>query len=331
MEPIWNNGIEIVLWLQGLGAWLATPMQLISFFGDEEFFLLLLPMLFWSVSAPLGMRIGLMLLLSVNLNHLLKLGFHHPRPYWYSPQVVAFSSEATFGLPSGHAQQAAAIWGLFAALTRRPWAWALALALALLIGLSRIYLGVHFPTDVLGGWLVGAVLVWAFVRWEPAVTAQLHRLHRNGQIALALGVSLALVALSVPLLSLTQRELPAAWVQNAAAAGADLLAPFSLDDSVSTAGVLFGLGAGAAWLYSRGWFSAAGPLWQRVARYLLGVVGIVLFWYVLGRLLPRGETLLAYSLRYLRYTLVGLWVSGLAPALFIRLGLAGPADDKVSG
>jgi hypothetical protein len=67
-----------------------------------------------------------------------------------------------------------------------------------------------------------------------------------------------------------------------------------------------------------------------VARYLLGVVGVVIFWYVLGRLLPRGETLLAYSLRYLRYALVGLWVSGLAPALFIRLGLAGPADDKMT-
>src|SRR5262245_50822919 len=104
MESIWNYGIEIVLWLQGLGTWLAIPMQLISFFGDEEFFLLLLPIVFWSISAPLGMRIGLMLLLSVNLNYLLKLTFQQPRPYWYSLRVAALSSEPTFGLPSGHAQ-----------------------------------------------------------------------------------------------------------------------------------------------------------------------------------------------------------------------------------
>ncbi len=114
----------------------------------------------------------------------------------------------------------------------------------MLIGLSRVYLGVHFPTDVLAGWLVGAALVWAFLRWEPAVTAQLHRLRRNQQIALALVVSLVLVALSVPLLALTgNRRLPEEWVRNAAAAGGDLLAPFSLDDSVSTIGVLCGLGA----------------------------------------------------------------------------------------
>ena len=49
---------------------------------------------------------------------------------------------------------------------------------------------------------------------------------------------------------------------------------------------------------------------------------MILFWYVLGLFLPRGETLLAYSLRYLRYGLVGFWVAAGAPELFIRLQLA---------
>ena len=49
---------------------------------------------------------------------------------------------------------------------------------------------------------------------------------------------------------------------------------------------------------------------------------MILFWYMLGQLLLRGETLPAYSLRYLRYGLVGFWVAAGAPELFIRLRLA---------
>src|SRR6185295_6417564 len=118
MEALWNLELTLILWLQGLGMWLAPPMRLLSAFGTEEFFLLLLPVLYWSISAALGIRVGLMLLLSATLNYLLKLGFHSPRPYWYSGQVAALSTETTFGLPSAHAQNAAAIWGLVAAYTR---------------------------------------------------------------------------------------------------------------------------------------------------------------------------------------------------------------------
>jgi membrane-associated phospholipid phosphatase len=328
MEALWNAEIEIILWLQSLGLWLAAPMRLASLFGNEEFFLLLLPVIYWSISASLGLRVGLMLLLSANINHLLKLSLHSPRPYWYSQRVMALSVEATFGIPSAHAQNTVAIWGLLAALVRRPWAWAAALLLSLVVGLSRIYLGVHFPSDVLAGWLIGAALLWMFMRWEPAVAAWLRRPQPGRHIILALLVSLVLAGLSTQLpLWLGGWQMPEAWVRNAIAGAGAEPQPFALDTAISTAGALFGLASGAAWLYSRGWFSTAGPIWKRLVRYLIGVVGVVIFWYGLAALLPRGDTVLAYSLRYLRYALVGLWVSGLAPALFIRLQLAEPAGE----
>jgi membrane-associated phospholipid phosphatase len=327
MEAIWDAGVALILWLQSLGGWLIAPMRFISFFGDEEFFLLLLPMLFWSVNTSLGLRIGVMLLLSTNLNHVFKLAFHHPRPYWYNVHVLALSSETTFGLPSGHAQQSAAIWGLFAALIRRRWAWVSALILILLIGISRLYLGVHFPTDVLLGWLIGALMVWAFVRWEPAVLASIRRWSYNQQVVVAFIVSLALIGLGLLLQLYSQSQhLPITWTQNALAVGAEAPEPYSLDNIFSTAGVMFGLCGGAAWLLSRGWFSSDGTFQQRALRYLIGVAGVLLFWFVLGRVLPRGDTALAYSLRFVRYALVGVWVSGWAPALFIRLGLAQPNE-----
>jgi membrane-associated phospholipid phosphatase len=323
MEWLWNAEIELVVFLQSLGGWLTAPLRLASLLGDEEFFLLLMPALYWCLSAVLGVRIGFILLLSANLNYALKLAFHGPRPYWYSSRVLALSTESTFGLPSGHAQNAASVWGLLATALRRRWAWVAALALIVTIGLSRIYLGVHFPSDVLVGWLIGAALVWAFTRWGPLAATWMLRRSLSRQLGLALVVSVALLLLGLVFLPLlSDWQMPEAWAQNAAAAGTPPQAPRSPDDVISTAGALLGLACGASWLHSRGWFSAGGPAWKRLARYPLGVIGVVLFWYVLGQLLPRGETLIAYGLRYLRYTLVGFWVIAGAPELFVRLGLA---------
>jgi membrane-associated phospholipid phosphatase len=323
MESLWNFEIDIVVFLQSLGGWLVAPMRLATLLGEEEFFLLLMPALYWCINAVLGVRVGFILLLSANLNYVLKLAFHGPRPYWYSVQVRAFSTESTFGMPSGHAQNAASVWGLLAVMVRRRWVWAVALALIVTIGLSRIYLGVHFPSDVLVGWLIGAALVFTYTRWEPATTTWMLGRSLSRQFGLALIVSVALVALGLAVLPLLgDWQMPEAWARNAAAAGTPPQAPRSPNDVISTAGALLGLASGASWLYSRGWFSAGGPTWKRLARYPLGVIGVVVLWYGLGELLPRGETLLGYSLRYLRYALVGFWVADGAPELFIRLRLA---------
>jgi hypothetical protein len=324
MEWLWNIEIEIVVFLQSLGGWLAAPMRLASLLGEEEFFLLLMPALYWCINAVLGVQIGFILLLSANINYILKLVFHGPRPYWYSSRVLPLSTESTFGMPSGHAQNAAAVWGLLAVALRRGWAWTITLALILTIGLSRIYLGVHFPSDVLVGWLIGAALVWAYTRWGTPTTSRMLGWDLRWQLGAALAISATLVVLGLILLPLLgDRPLPEAWARNAAAAGTSSQEPLSPNDVISTAGALLGLSSGGAWLYSRGWFSADGPAWKRLLRYPLGLIGVILFWYVLGLLLPRGETLLAYSLRYVRYGLVGFWVAAGAPELFIRLQLAG--------
>jgi hypothetical protein len=91
--------------------------------------------------------------------------------------------------------------------------------------------------------------------------------------------------------------------------------------------VFFGLAVGAIWLEMGRGFDATGPIWQRSVRFVLGVLGVFLIWYGLGAIFPRGEYLLAYILRYLRYALIGLWVSALAPLIFIRIKLAQPIRD----
>ena len=101
------------------------------------------------------------------LNSLLKLGFARPRPDIVTPLTKVL----TLSFPSGHAALSTVCYltlGVLLAQTQasralRVYFIATAMLLTLLVGLSRIYLGVHYPTDVLAGWCFG--IAWALICW----------------------------------------------------------------------------------------------------------------------------------------------------------------------
>jgi membrane-associated phospholipid phosphatase len=321
-------GLQLVLFLQSLGDWLVYPMRFFTFLGQEEFFLLVMPAILWCISMSLGLRIGLILLLADNFRIILKLVFTTPRPYWVSAQVRPLDFESSFGFPSGHATDAAAVWGMLATQLRRPFTLAALGLMIFLNGLSRVYLGVHFISDVLGGWVLGFLLLWLFLRLEKPVLGWFNGQKVGKRLAAAFALSLAFVLVGVLVrYSLGDWQMPAEWLDNAAAASPEILetGPLSLSELMTSAGAMFGLAAGAIWLASLHGFDAGGPWGQRLLRYPVGLVGVILLWYGLGAVLPRGDFWLAYALRYMRYFLIGFWVSGLAPFFFIRLGLAQPA------
>ncbi len=103
-----------------------------------------------------------------------KVAMARPRP----DESAAIIDPPGFSFPSGHSASAVALYVMLAliagsALRKRAWgpAWVAAVALVTLIGLSRIYLGAHYPTDVLAGWLTGGIVVlasWALCARLPA-------------------------------------------------------------------------------------------------------------------------------------------------------------------
>ena len=322
MDLLVQSGVEWIIAIQALGAWLEAPMGFFSFLGTEDFFFLVLPLLYWSVDAALGLRVAYILTASASLNGYFKLLFAGPRPYWVSDRVIPLSVESSFGVPSGHAMNAVSVWGIMAAGFRRQWGWVIAVALMFLIGFSRWYLGMHFVQDVLIGWLLGALLLWAFIRLEKPVVAWFTSQSFGGQIVSAFIISLALMGLgffsAIPLAGYT---FPAEWTENALRAG-ELPDPVSTEGFVTLGGTFFGLTAGAAWMMSRGGYQVAGPLAKRALRYVIGLIGVVLLLFGLDMVFPEGHTLIPYIFRYVRYGLVGFWIIAGAPLLFFRIKLA---------
>ncbi|MFA9443813.1 glycerophosphodiester phosphodiesterase family protein [Egicoccus sp. AB-alg6-2] len=304
--------------LQAGPGWRTTVLHAVTFLGDEEFYLLAFPLLYWAVSRRLGVRLGVMLLATASINSIGKLVAVTPRPAFLDPSLERVP-EATYGIPSGHAQNGAAVWGLLAVRLRRWWVRVALVGLILAIGWSRIHLGAHFVEDILVGWAVGAILLVLFLLLEPRVRRWAAARGPVEWVMAAVVASWTLILVG-GLLSGRLRGIDPGWpglLDPAEASG--------FADVVTPAATLAGLAIGLALLLPRGGFDSGGPLGRRAGRVAVGLVGVVVLWQGLGALFPDGGDVVALVLRYLRYLLVGAWVGGLAPLLFVRLGLAAPA------
>jgi membrane-associated phospholipid phosphatase len=331
MENLQQFEIAVTLFLQSLGAWLALPMKAFTFLGQEEFFLVIMPMLYWCVSAVVGLRVAAMLLLSNAINSFFKLMMHSPRPYWVDTRVSAMIGETSFGLPSGHAQHAASVWGMLAVNIRRKWLTIVLVLVVFLIGISRIYLGVHFTTDVIAGWAIGALLLIVVLAAEKPVLTWFRAFSPTIQIVLLFVSSMIMIGVALlPLALFSSYAVPAQWITNATLAFPDeVIHPLDPSGAFTVAGTWFGMTAGAAWLFSfRGGLNASGPLWKRSLRYVVGIAGVLVLYLGLGSIFPREAELFSYSLRFTRYALIGFWVSVFAPLLFVKIKLMEPVVLK---
>jgi len=326
VEPLYNFGIQLIQALQVLSPALDGLMRFFSSLGTIELYLILIPFLYWVVDSRLGMHVLLVLITTDFFGTTFKQLLHQPRPYWVG-EVRALGTETSYGIPSTHASNSLAVWGTLAFRLQKSWMWILSSILIFFIGLSRLYLGVHFPQDVLGGWLLGIVVVYLFGRLEPGILRGLTTRSTQSLIGISFGVSIGMLLIGqVIRLLIAASPDPAEWAPYA-------LQARNLSNYFTLAGALFGAVSGYALMEAHARFQTGGTPLRKAARYVLGIASVLVIYAgldMLFSLMAADDTILGYALRYIRYAMVTFWLAFGAPWLFLKFKLAEPGSSKSS-
>jgi membrane-associated phospholipid phosphatase len=141
----------------------------LNLFDTFYFPLILIPIVWMGYNWKWGLKLSYLLIISYIANEFLKNLFGFPRPYSLdrSVGIIFFNS---FGFPSGAVQTMTIYSGLLVThLKNKKLAWILSINIIFWIGLSRIYLGVHFFSDLIGGFFFGLIIVLLFNYFSPKI------------------------------------------------------------------------------------------------------------------------------------------------------------------
>lgn len=297
----WNQwGIGFIVALQArTGGILDLVFTLITGMGDELFYLFLLPFLFWCIGKRHGMHIAVLLFLSLFINNLLKLAFANPRPFVVSAAVVAKVGAEGYSFPSGHSQNAAVIWPALAFMFRRRWIAVLAAVFTVLIAFSRVYLGVHYPHDIIVGALVGLLIAYAYVKRAPALESWVARWSLGWQLALVLFLTLVLSV------SVTN------------------------NDALKLAGSVCGIGLGYILEQRMLRFQPKAEWRNRALSLGIGMAVVAVVYVGMKLVAPTANEVVAAAFRFVRYMSVGFVAVYVVPWLLVRMSLADAPTARV--
>lgn len=156
-----NWEINILQTLQEIRTpFLTTFMEAITAMAESLFLVVIIAILYWCVNKKKSIRIAWIVLLSSVVNGMVKNIVRMPRPFQkgvVSPLRVETATSYSF--PSGHTQTATSFWGSAASILNNKTTLVLGITMIGLTALSRLYLGVHWPMDVIGGIILGVVCV----------------------------------------------------------------------------------------------------------------------------------------------------------------------------
>lgn len=135
----------------------------ITWFGTESFIILSLPLLWHSCGKRFTFQVFAMTIFCFTLISLGKETVERLRPYHFIPELWVMDAPG-YSMPSGHSLLSFTYWSMIMALVRERWMVILGSFMILSVGFSRIYFCVHYPTDVLVGWLLGALCLLLYLR-----------------------------------------------------------------------------------------------------------------------------------------------------------------------
>jgi membrane-associated phospholipid phosphatase len=266
----------------------ATPaldifFQGITLLGEDNFLIVMAVAIYWCYDKRLGFRLGVLYCLSLVLNNVIKEAVKAPRPIGMEGiRSLSVETATGYSFPSGHTQGVTTFWTALAQGFHRRWLYVVALAVITLVGFSRLYLGVHYPEDVLWGAVFG----------------------------------IAVTVLAGPALNALENNRPALWkfclVPAAAIAAALLFA--SGPELYKACGALAGLFTGRLADEKFIQFEAEGGILFNLLKFAAGMAVLLAIKEGLKMALPAVP-----ASDFTRYLAVGIWASAGAPWFFTRM------------
>ncbi len=254
--------------------------EIITMAGEQLVVIMIFCAIYWLYDKELGHYMGFTIATSLLFNTMLKAIFNLPRPIG-KPGIRSLRTETAIGssFPSGHSQNAASTYFAPALWIRKRWLWITSTVIMSLVGLSRLYLGVHYPKDVVVGLVLGvlcAVLCKVFY----------NRIKNFNFAIFALNVVAVLMVIFSP-----------------------------TEDIIKVAGLAFGMLVGFP-LEQRFIAFNTDLTWRKKTyRYVVGII-IVVACYIIPKLLVPYDIPIVW---YIRYALVTLSISVFAPFTFTKL------------
>lgn len=173
--------VRLMEWMQGnqgsFGNLLAKGLSLL---GDETAVIVIFLILYFCYKKEVGKRVGATVMAAAGWFPMIKNVAVRQRPYMVHEKIICLAPpekdaalmdivQQGFSFPSGHAALSVAMYGGIAREVRKWWMTLIAVILPILIGISRFAVGVHYPTDVLIGWALGALSIGFFVLLQKYV------------------------------------------------------------------------------------------------------------------------------------------------------------------
>lgn len=291
--------MDFLKYLEGMRNDILTKIfEIFTLFGEELVILAILCILYWCYSKRLAYRICFSYFVSGLTIQALKITFRIPRPWIldseFKPVPSAIATATGYSFPSGHTQSATALFGTFFMYAKKTWKKIVCLIIIIGVGLSRMYLGVHTPKDVIVSFLVSGLLV---VFAQLVLTEQLLE-RRRGLISICMGLA-AIIVMVYAILLMSREVIEMKYASDCCKA------------------------AGAGIGFSIGWYIEAKyiqfqertcSLRGQIIKCFIGIIGTLAIKsglkFVIGESIPAD---------IIRYTLTVLWVTAIFPMIIKAL------------
>ncbi len=288
---------------------------LASFAGQVEGYILIVTLIYVMLDKTLAVRLAVLLLMTMCLNHVLKIILKNPRPFihegtylqkWAVSTENAKALSTEYSTPSGHAMAGSAFYSYLYAFVENPFVRVIAVLAILATGFSRPYLGVHYPGDILIGWVIGLLVALVAIKRADKITDGWNKLSHKYQVAIAVASSLVLWLATIAINGWRIDGQPRAFL--------------------GYAGFLTGILIGRPIELSAVNFDPrSSTLLAKILRFAITVAMVLVSLVLLDkvfRAIADDLSALGYLLQYLRYVIAGLINIFVAPLFFTKLGLA---------